>query len=212
MSNPTALQSPASVSAESQPKSTGWGVALLVARLIVGGMMIYASANKLGDPVAFLKAVKQYELVPLHWNVFLNSIAVIVPWIELLGGAILILGLGVQASANAFLVTNRSRPLNIHVGLRGTALVLLLMLIAFTTAIALRTWDDVQTNGTPFMEVQFDCGCGTGIDIIWIKMIENGALILLSLFIVLSRIYGSRPGALPADTPLTLPPRDAGAG
>ncbi len=137
---------------------------LLFARLVVGVLMIYVSIDKLQDPVAFLKVVKQYEVVPLEWNVALNSIAVIMPWIELLGGAALLAG----------------------VGLRGTGAVMFAMLIAFSGAITMRTFQVMAAEGQRFMEVKFDCGCGTGEQIIWLKLLENAGLILLALLITLS--------------------------
>ena len=161
---------------------------LLFARLIVGLLMIYVSIGKLQDPVAFLKVVKQYEIVPVEWHVALNSIAVIMPWVELLGGAALLVG----------------------VGLRGTGAVMFVMLIAFSTAITMRTLHIMDAEGLSFMKVKFDCGCGTGEQIIWLKLLENTGLILLSLLIVLSRSYGSsRTIPLPASQVPQSPP-DAG--
>ncbi len=142
----------------------GSGTLLLVARLIVGGTLLYASIGKLQDPVSFLKAVKEYEVVPVEWHTTLNSIAVIVPWIELLGGVALILG----------------------IGLHGIAGVLCVMLAGFTALIALRAWGIMQAEGTPFFELQFNCGCGTGSEIIWIKLLENTGLIVLSLLAAVS--------------------------
>ncbi len=136
----------------------------LFARLVVGALMIYVSIGKLQDPDAFLKVVKQYEIVPVQWHVALNSIAVIVPWIELLGGAALLVG----------------------VGLRGTGSVMFVMLIAFSGAITMRTLQMMDTQELRFTEVKFDCGCGTGEQIIWLKLLENSGLILLALLIALS--------------------------
>ena len=167
-------------SVSGRPRSlTFRDVGLLLARLIVGGLMVYVSIHKLQDPVAFLKLVKQYELVPIEWYAALNSVAVIVPWIELLGGAALILG----------------------IGLRGTATVFLVMLCGFTTAIVLRTLNIMNSEEISFFRVEFDCGCGTGTDIIWIKLIENTVLILLSLLVVLSRSRRYCMSALLARTP-----------
>lgn len=159
----------------------GW--ALLMARLVVGFTLITYSMAKLHDPVAFLKVIKLYEIVPLTWPTVLNSMAVIIPWVELLGGVALILG----------------------VGLRGAGVVLLAMLIVFTAAVALRTWDVVQA-GTPFLQVKFDCGCGKGEEIIWQKLLSNAGLILLTLlatasrsrFLCLSALFGGSPIQRPA--------------
>jgi len=138
---------------------------LLFARLVVGVLMIYVSIGKLQDPVAFLKVVKQYEIVPVEWHVALNSIAVIMPWVELLGGAALLAG----------------------VGLRGIGAVMFVMLIAFSIAITMRTLHIMDAEGKLFMQVTFDCGCGTGEQIIWLKLLENAGLILLALLIMLSK-------------------------
>ena len=198
-------------SAEAKPRPKSWGLVLLFARLAVGGMMIWVSIDKIKDPVAFLKMVKLYDFVPLHWNEVLNSIAVVLPWIELLGGIILVLGLNLHLSASVLRMTRQTRPLKPGIGLRGTALVLLLMLVGFTSAIGLRTQREMQTNGTPFMEVAFECGCGTGTDIIWQKLLENGGLILLSMFLVFSRSYDSGRSTRADEPQTTSPPPDPGA-
>lgn len=210
MSAPTPEPVAGDASAETARRSTAWSVAVLAARLIVGGLLIYVSIGKLRDPVAFLKVVKLYELLPVHWNVLLNSIAVIVPWVELLGGIILILGLKLYVSASVLRLSEHTRAVTPGIGLRGTALVILLLLVGFTAAIGLRTWRMVQTEGKRFMEVEFECGCGTGVDIIWIKLLENGGLILLSLLIVLSRSYSSGRLFPPPASQLRQPPPDAG--
>ena len=140
------------------------GVPMLIARLLVGGVMIYMSISKMQAPIEFLKVIRLYDMLPGEWYVLMNLIAVVIPWIELLGGAALILG----------------------IGLRGTAAVMILMLVVFTTAIAWRTIGMVQA-GQGFFGVKFDCGCGGGPTIIWIKLLENGGLILASMLIFLSR-------------------------
>ena len=197
-------------SAEAKPRPKSWGLVLLFARLAVGGMMIWVSIDKIKDPVAFLKMVKLYDFVPLHWNEVLNSIAVVLPWIELLGGIILVLGLNLHLSASVLRMTRQTRPLKPGIGLRGTALVVLLMLVGFSSAIGLRTQREMQTNGTPFMEVAFECGCGTGTDIIWQKLLENGGLILLSMFLVFSRSYDSGRSTDAVEPNTKSPPPDDG--
>ena len=210
MNAPTPESVAGDASAKKAPSSIGWSVAVLAARLIVGGLLVYTSIGKLRDPVAFLKVVKEYELLPVHWNVLLNSIAVIVPWVELLGGIVLILGLKLCLSASVLKMSEHTRAVTPGIGLRGTGAVVLVLLIVFSTAITMRAIHDMEAKGLPFMEVKFDCGCGTGEQIIWLKLLENTGLILLSLLIVLSRSYRSgRPFAQPASQ-LPAPPPDAG--
>ncbi|MFQ5748088.1 MAG: MauE/DoxX family redox-associated membrane protein [Planctomycetota bacterium] len=141
----------------------GW--TLLLARLVLAAELIPLSLAKLGDPFGFLKSVHEYQLLPSHPAWFLNTFAAVVPWVELLGGAALLLG----------------------VGLRGTASVLGALLAAFTTAILLRGLEILSQGGTGFCDIQFDCGCGTGVVPICPKLASNLLLILLCGLVVLAR-------------------------
>ncbi len=58
-------------------------------RLLVGVVFIYASLYKIIDPGTFAKSIWYYHLVP---GDLINLMAVILPWIELLCGLCLILG------------------------------------------------------------------------------------------------------------------------
>ena len=40
------------------------GVPLLLARLVLGGAFVYLGATKIQDPVAFLKLIREYQMVP----------------------------------------------------------------------------------------------------------------------------------------------------
>jgi uncharacterized membrane protein YphA (DoxX/SURF4 family) len=71
------------------------GLALL-SRLYLGGLFVYASLHKIAHPGAFAIDVATYQLLPL-WSV--NGFALTVPWIELLVGLCLVLGLRVRAAA-----------------------------------------------------------------------------------------------------------------
>ncbi len=143
--------------------ASGWP--LLLARLALAASLIPLSLAKLEDPFGFLKSIQEYHLLPAHPAWFLNSFAAVVPWVELLGGAALLLG----------------------VGLRGTATVLAGLLAVFTTAILLRGLEIYGQAGAGFCDISFDCGCGTGVVPICPKLASNLGLILLCGLVVVSR-------------------------
>jgi uncharacterized membrane protein YphA (DoxX/SURF4 family) len=61
----------------------------LAIRLLLGAAFVYASLDKIADPAAFARIVYQWQIVgPVPSNV----VAVTLPWIELLAGALLIAG------------------------------------------------------------------------------------------------------------------------
>jgi len=140
------------------------GVPLLAARLIVGGVFIVLGLNKLRDPVAFLKAVREYQLVA-DGSHLLKFIAAVLPWVEVLCGALLVLG----------------------VAIRGNALVLLGLLVVFSGAIAARALEMHAAEGGAFCALKFDCGCGTGVEYVCRKLPENVGLALLALLALASR-------------------------
>jgi uncharacterized membrane protein YphA (DoxX/SURF4 family) len=139
------------------------GVPLLLARLLVGGMFAYLAVMKLRDPMNFLKQVHLYGILPTEPSLYLNLTAAVLPWLELLCGVALLLGVCV----------------------RGAALTVNGMLLFFTPVLFLRAWGIYQ-GGTvgSFCAVKFDCGCGSGEVFICPKLAENvvlqiGALVAL---------------------------------
>jgi len=62
----------------------------LVARLILGAVFMYASIDKILHPAAFAKAVYNYQLLP---GALINLTAIVLPWLELVLGIFLIIGL-----------------------------------------------------------------------------------------------------------------------
>lgn len=140
------------------------GVPLLLARLVIGGFFIYMGVVKLQDPIAFLKQVRLYEMLPETPPYLLNGTAIVLPWLEIVCGLALIVG----------------------IYLRGAGATIALMLAVFSPAILFRALEIHNTVGTPFMQIAFDCGCGTGEVIIWQKLLGNLGLFLGSLIPVFS--------------------------
>ena len=69
---------------------------LLVFRLVVGGMFIWAGVSKIIDPLEFAQNIANYRVFPQGISFFL---ALVLPWIEVICGVSLILGIFRYASA-----------------------------------------------------------------------------------------------------------------
>jgi uncharacterized membrane protein YphA (DoxX/SURF4 family) len=137
--------------------------ATVAARWLLGAVFIYMGLAKVLDPVSFLKLVRQYDLVQTPF--LLNSIAATLPWFEVFCGALLLAGIAV----------------------RGTALILIAMLIPFTAVVWHRALILEAARAIPFCAVKFDCGCGAGEEYICHKLLENAGLILVSLWLVVGK-------------------------
>lgn len=62
----------------------------LIGRIIVGGIFIYASWDKILHPESFARIVFNYHLVPAP---LINLAAIALPWIEFVAGVCLIFGI-----------------------------------------------------------------------------------------------------------------------
>ncbi len=69
---------------------------LFTFRLVVGGVFIWAGLSKIFDPLSFAENISNYRLFP-HWMSFFIALAL--PWIEVICGVFLILGLFQRSSA-----------------------------------------------------------------------------------------------------------------
>jgi putative oxidoreductase len=93
-------------------------------RVVLGALFVFAGATKAYDPGAFAMEMQRYQLVP--W--ILGALAsVYLPWVEMLAGALLLL--------------KRFE--------RGALLVITLLLLVFTLALA----------SAMFRGLSIDCGC-----------------------------------------------------
>lgn len=104
----------------SAPKSAGEWLILFI-RLIIGAVFVYASVNKIFNPEGFARIIHNYRLVG---PAYINILAIILPWLEFIMGACLILGIKYRA-ANA---------------------VILAMLTVFTIAMAINYVRGVNIN------------------------------------------------------------------
>lgn len=157
------------------------------ARWLLGALFIYMGLSKAAHPESFLKLVNDYHLI--RSPLLLNSIAAALPWFEVFCGVLLVAGVAV----------------------RGTALVLFLMLVFFTAAILRRALQISSAQALPFTAVKFDCGCGNGVVFAWRKLIENTLLILMAAWLTAmrsgrwcSRFALRRPLTAPSSPPAPL--------
>lgn len=65
-------------------------------RWILGLVFIYAGIHKIADPAAFSEAIYNYKLFP---EILINPLAVWLPWLELLAGLSLIIGIWIKGGA-----------------------------------------------------------------------------------------------------------------
>ncbi|MFL6022771.1 MAG: DoxX family protein [Marmoricola sp.] len=67
----------------------------LLARLVVGGIWLWAGLLKLGDPAASVTAVRAYQLLPYD---LAETVGHVLPMLEVVVGAALVLGLVTRVS------------------------------------------------------------------------------------------------------------------
>jgi putative oxidoreductase len=127
---------------------------ILAARFLIGGLFVYASVYKIGDPGEFSAAVRNYLLLPLAWS---NLLALTLPWVELVAGMFLILG--IQTRPSAVLTTA--------------------MLLAFFVAISYAYWTGLDIDCGCFGSPAESKG-RVGM----YYLLRDAALVLTSLFIL----------------------------
>ena len=142
---------------------SGW--LLLVVRIGLGGVFVWMGFNMVADPHAFLKGIHLYDMFPESPPIFLNATAIVLPWLEIVAGAALIVGVYV----------------------RGAALMILVMLLVFTPAVLIHALAIQSETGQSFYEIAFDCGCGSGVEIIWQKLLKNSGYVVLALIALASK-------------------------
>ena len=145
------------------PRSKALETGAVATRWLLGLSFVYLGWNKALHPDLFLKLVRQYDLTSNSY--FLNLIAAGLPWFEVFCGLLLLAGIAV----------------------RGAALMLLLMLLAFTPLVLARALTLAAANHLPLCLVKFDCGCGMGEVFACNKLAENGLLIVLSAWLLTGR-------------------------
>ena len=113
---------------------------ILLIRCLLGLVFVYASYDKILDPGKFARDIANYHIVPFGLE---NSIAIILPWLELLIGAGIILGIFLDGS----------------VVLSGSVLILFIFMIF-----------QAMMRG---FNIECGCGLKEGEMVGWSKILEN---------------------------------------
>lgn len=124
-----------------------------IARLAIGLVFIVASLDKIADPHSFAKNILNYLIVPTP---MVNIMALVLPWVELLCGVALVLGIWVRTSAT----------------IAGA------LLVVFIIAVSTAMMQGLNINCGCFSQT------GEGTKVGWPKVFENTGLTLLSLWMV----------------------------
>lgn len=73
----------------------------IILRLILGGLFIYASYDKIINPAEFAKAVKNYDMLPIA---LVNIPAIILPYLEFFTGLFLVIGVWKRGSSAIIII------------------------------------------------------------------------------------------------------------
>ncbi|MEE8478687.1 MAG: MauE/DoxX family redox-associated membrane protein [Candidatus Neomarinimicrobiota bacterium] len=126
-------------------------IIVLMVRILVGGILIYASASKIIDPGGFARAIDNYHIIPFGLE---NIMAIILPWLELIVGICLIIGVFID----------------------GAAFLVIIMMVVFISAITFAIF-----NG---YNIECGCGLKPGELVGIRKIIEDLIYLILALIIL----------------------------
>jgi uncharacterized membrane protein YphA (DoxX/SURF4 family) len=100
---------------------------LLLLRILLGFIFIFAAIEKIAVPENFSVSISNYKLLPAE---FINIPTIIIPWIELISGLLLLLGISVKENSAIItfllivftitIIISLFRGLNIDCGCYGT--------------------------------------------------------------------------------------------
>jgi len=101
---------------------------LLAYRIFLGAFFIFSSIDKINDPESFAVSIENYRLFPVF---IVNVIAITLPWIELVTGLLILMGIRVKENSfiinillvtfNLLLIIALLRGLDIDCGCFGSA-------------------------------------------------------------------------------------------
>lgn len=124
----------------------------LIGRVLLGGLFCFAAFKKLQDPQGFLFAINGFKILPPH---LAYTTAFALPCVEMLAGAMLVLG----------------------VWTRAAALVIVALLGAFVLGILHVLYHGYDTKCSCFGDIEWPCTGGVG----WCQIVRNCGMAVLSI-------------------------------
>jgi rhodanese-related sulfurtransferase len=136
---------------------------MVLSRLFLGGIFVYASCDKILHPVFFAETVYNYQVLP---DLLVNITALVLPWVELLVGLALILGLWL---AGALVISN-------------------LLLLVFSGTLVFNLARGLDIDCGCFTS---SIGPSSGGHMLW-YLVRDGFFLLVGVFLFLSFFFGAR--------------------
>jgi len=122
----------------------------LAVRLLLGGLFLYAGLPKIFDTMGFASSIYNYKLFP---SPIIGLTAAFIPWVEVLAGLALVLGVKV----------------------RGASLLISLLLVVFVSLTAI--------SAMRGLDIDCGCFSGVERKANWLAIFEDLALLGCSFFI-----------------------------
>lgn len=139
------------------PTRTPIGILLLVLRVVLGGLFVFAAVLKLRDPQAFVESVMAFKILPEH---LATLTAFALPWAEAMCGVLLILGLWARAAA----------------------LLLVVMVAVFVAGIVSAMYRGLELSCGCFGKFEIPCKNPVGV----CHIVRNSVLLVMALVILMS--------------------------
>ena len=127
---------------------------LFLARVFLGTMWVLAGIEKIADPAQFSRDISNYHLLPFGLE---NTVAIVLPWLELLIGLSLIFGLYINSASF----------------ISGALMVVFILFIS-----------QAMVRG---FNIECGCGLKEGQMVGWEKIFENILFLLGSFFILIRK-------------------------
>ena len=124
----------------------------LACRLILAIIFFYASIEKIADPGEFAVAIYNYQLLP---DIAVNTLAVILPWLEIIIATCLVTGFYV----------------------RGAALISSALFLTFATALTI--------NLLRGLDISCGCFGASSGNINWLYLGRDLSFLLMSIFVMI---------------------------